>query len=43
METMIYSAGGNEGREVFWNAKAFQFPLDILALIGIAIMGVWPL
>ena len=35
---MPFSAGGNEGREVFWNTQTFQLPLDILALIGIAIM-----
>ena len=39
VETMIYSSGGNEGREVFWNTKAFQLPLDFLAFIGIAILA----
>lgn len=39
MEKMIYSAGGNEGREVFWNAHSFQVPLDICALIALAILA----
>ncbi|MFB3924714.1 MAG: heterodisulfide reductase-related iron-sulfur binding cluster [Syntrophales bacterium] len=38
METMVFSAG-NEGREVFWNAHNFQIPLDIFALIALAVMA----
>lgn len=38
MEKMIYTVG-NEGREVFWNAQSFPIWLDLLALIGFAIMG----
>ena len=38
MEKMIYAVG-NEGREVFWNAHAFQLPLDFFALIALAILA----
>ncbi len=30
---------GNEGREVFWNTVNYQIPLDVFALIALAIMG----
>jgi Fe-S oxidoreductase/nitrate reductase gamma subunit len=38
MENMIFGPG-NEGREVFWNARNFQIPLDVLALVAIAILA----
>ncbi len=34
-----YQYTGLENREVFWNAQNFQIPLDLLALITIAILG----
>ena len=34
-----YQYTGNEGREVFWNAQNFQIPLDLLALISMAILA----
>ena len=30
---------GNEGREVFWNTVNYQIPLDVFAIIALAIMG----
>jgi nitrate reductase gamma subunit len=30
---------GNEGREVFWNTVNYQIPLDVFALIALAICG----
>ncbi len=38
MENMVFGPG-NEGREVFWNTQSFQIPLDLLALVAIAIMA----
>ncbi len=34
-----YQYTGHEGREVFWNAQNFQIPLDLLAMVALAIMA----
>ncbi len=38
MENMVFGPG-NEGREVFWNAHSFQIPLDLFALVALAIFA----
>ena len=36
MENLVFGPG-NEGREVFWNTTNYQIPLDVFALIALAI------